>query len=113
MQRGLFASCSCRSIILPPSLSSLTVLRPTCAQAVRDVVMIPEGVPPGKYILGFRYDCEATAQVMVELGKHSREAVSLLFVSTAFVALCLLHVVTVQCLWRRPSLPLCFHRLRD
>ena len=31
--------------------------------AVRDVVKIPAGLAPGKYILGFRYDCEATAQV--------------------------------------------------
>ena len=31
--------------------------------AVRDVVRIPENIPAGKYILGFRYDCEATAQV--------------------------------------------------
>jgi hypothetical protein len=31
--------------------------------AVRDVVKIPADLKPGKYILGFRYDCEATAQV--------------------------------------------------
>lgn len=31
--------------------------------AVRDVVKIPTTLKPGKYILGFRYDCEATAQV--------------------------------------------------
>lgn len=31
--------------------------------AVRDVVRIPKDLKPGKYILGFRYDCEATAQV--------------------------------------------------
>ena len=31
--------------------------------AVKDIVEIPEGLPAGKYILGFRYDCEATAQV--------------------------------------------------
>ena len=31
--------------------------------AVRDVVKIPAGLAPGAYVLGFRYDCEATAQV--------------------------------------------------
>lgn len=31
--------------------------------SVRDVVRIPADLAPGKYILGFRYDCEATAQV--------------------------------------------------
>ena len=31
--------------------------------SVRDVVKIPADLAPGKYILGFRYDCEATAQV--------------------------------------------------
>ena len=31
--------------------------------SVRDVVKIPEDLEPGKYIMGFRYDCEATAQV--------------------------------------------------
>ena len=30
---------------------------------VKDVLKIPEGLRAGKYILGFRYDCEATAQV--------------------------------------------------
>jgi hypothetical protein len=28
-----------------------------------DSVQVPSNLPPGKYILGFRYDCEATAQV--------------------------------------------------
>ena len=31
--------------------------------AVRDFVKVPQGLAPGKYVLGFRYDCEATAQV--------------------------------------------------
>ncbi len=31
--------------------------------SVRDLVKIPENIESGKYILGFRYDCEATAQV--------------------------------------------------
>lgn len=31
--------------------------------AVRDVVKIPSSLSPGEYVLGFRYDCEATAQV--------------------------------------------------
>eukprot|EP00912_Choanoflagellata_sp_UC4_P000495 UC4_evm1s308 len=30
--------------------------------SVRDVIKIPATLKPGKYILGFRYDCEATAQ---------------------------------------------------
>lgn len=30
---------------------------------VRDVVKVPRDLPEGKYVLGFRYDCEATAQV--------------------------------------------------
>lgn len=31
--------------------------------AVRDVVKVPSDLKPGPYVLGFRYDCEATAQV--------------------------------------------------
>ena len=31
--------------------------------SVRDIIKIPINITPGKYILGFRYDCEATAQV--------------------------------------------------
>jgi len=31
--------------------------------AILDYVKVPSELPPGKYILGFRYDCEATAQV--------------------------------------------------
>jgi len=31
--------------------------------AIRDVVQIPADLKPGKYILGWRWDCEATAQV--------------------------------------------------
>ena len=30
---------------------------------INDVVKIPSSLPPGKYVLGWRYDCEATAQV--------------------------------------------------
>jgi len=33
--------------------------------AVRDILHIPQNLAPGKYVLGFRYDCEATAQVWV------------------------------------------------
>jgi len=32
-------------------------------QAIRDVVKIPATLKPGKYVLGWRWDCEATAQV--------------------------------------------------
>lgn len=31
--------------------------------AIRDLVKIPATLKPGKYVLGWRYDCEATAQV--------------------------------------------------
>ena len=31
--------------------------------AVLDVLQIPDDLPPGDYVLGWRYDCEATAQV--------------------------------------------------
>ena len=31
--------------------------------AFRDVLKIPKDLPPGKYVLGWRWDCEATAQV--------------------------------------------------
>jgi len=30
---------------------------------IMDVVKVPSHLPPGKYVLGWRYDCEATAQV--------------------------------------------------
>ena len=36
---------------------------PVSALQVRDMVKVPSGLPPGDYVLGFRYDCEATAQV--------------------------------------------------
>merc|ERR1712098_1027174 len=31
--------------------------------AIRDVLKVPSDVKPGKYVLGWRWDCEATAQV--------------------------------------------------
>ena len=31
--------------------------------AIRDMVLIPAHLAPGKYVLGWRYDCEATSQV--------------------------------------------------
>lgn len=31
--------------------------------SVRDMVHVPKTLKPGKYVLGFRYDCEASAQV--------------------------------------------------
>ena len=31
--------------------------------AVRDMVVVPSNLPAGDYVLGYRYDCEATAQV--------------------------------------------------
>lgn len=35
----------------------------THTHAIRDVVKIPSDLKPGKYVLGWRWDCEATAQV--------------------------------------------------
>lgn len=35
----------------------------THSHAIRDVVKVPAGLKPGRYVLGWRYDCEATAQV--------------------------------------------------
>lgn len=32
-------------------------------QGILDVIKIPADLQPGEYVLGFRYDCEATAQV--------------------------------------------------
>lgn len=34
------------------------------SQLVELLVQVPANLPPGKYVLGFRYDCEATAQGM-------------------------------------------------
>jgi len=33
------------------------------AHAIRDVLKVPTNLAPGKYVLGWRWDCEATAQV--------------------------------------------------
>ena len=33
------------------------------AGVIADQVVIPQSLKPGKYILGWRYDCEETAQV--------------------------------------------------
>jgi len=30
---------------------------------IMDVVKVPEHLQPGEYVLGWRYDCEGTAQV--------------------------------------------------
>jgi len=30
---------------------------------ILDEVKVPRGLKPGKYVLGFRYDCDASAQV--------------------------------------------------
>ena len=35
----------------------------THTHAIRDFVKVPTHLKPGKYVLGWRYDCEATAQV--------------------------------------------------
>lgn len=39
----------------------------THTHAIKDVVKIPATMKPGKYVLGWRYDCEATAQVNCNL----------------------------------------------
>ena len=31
--------------------------------SIVDVVKVPKNIKPGKYVVGFRYDCDATAQV--------------------------------------------------
>jgi hypothetical protein len=31
--------------------------------SIVDVVKVPKNIKPGKYVIGFRYDCDATAQV--------------------------------------------------
>jgi len=33
------------------------------SHAIRDIVKVPSDLTPGKYVLGWRWDCEATAQV--------------------------------------------------
>jgi len=35
----------------------------THSHAIKDVVKVPADLAPGKYVLGWRWDCEATAQV--------------------------------------------------
>lgn len=35
----------------------------THSHGIRDLVKVPSDLPPGKYVLGWRWDCEATAQV--------------------------------------------------
>eukprot|EP00911_Craspedida_sp_UC1_P002603 UC1_evm2s1927 len=42
--------------------------------SIRDVVVIPAGLKPGKYVLGWRYDCEATAQVWSNCADVTLEA---------------------------------------
>lgn len=43
----------------PPCSEECMKLSP----GVLDEVIIPTGLEPGKYVLGFRYDCDATSQV--------------------------------------------------
>merc|ERR1711865_57037 len=31
--------------------------------AVEDTLQVPAGIPPGDYVLGFRWDCEQTTQI--------------------------------------------------
>lgn len=64
--------CDQVNTVLPGRYKNAPEFMPPCPDcegvdwngyAVRDVVKIPTDLQPGKYILGFRYDCEATAQV--------------------------------------------------
>ena len=41
----------------------ILVLMGTYAYDHRVNVKVPTDLPPGKYVLGFRYDCEMTSQV--------------------------------------------------
>jgi hypothetical protein len=55
-------------ITLPDTLQHLALLHPsstrhTDAVSIIDALVIPTDISPGPYVLGFRYDCEATAQV--------------------------------------------------
>ena len=45
----------------PPPMSGAT--GNSHSHGIRDVLKVPSDLPAGKYVLGFRYDCEATAQV--------------------------------------------------
>eukprot|EP01050_Picozoa_sp_SAG11_P022540 SAG11_NODE_4286_length_1968_cov_1.533440_2_plen_154_part_00 len=47
------------------------------AHAVRDIVKVPAGLAPGRWVLGWRYDCEATAQVGARCGAEPRPTASL------------------------------------
>ena len=42
-----------------PGCTTPSALNPT----ILDELEVPSRLPPGKYVLGFRYDCEATSQV--------------------------------------------------
>jgi hypothetical protein len=64
--------CDQVSTVLPGRYKNAPQFPPPCEEcqgvdwgglSVRDLVKIPETLAPGNYILGFRYDCEATAQV--------------------------------------------------
>ena len=48
-----------RYMFPPPCDDECMSQRPS----VVDVVKVPAGLKPGKYVLGFRYDCDSTAQV--------------------------------------------------
>jgi len=51
-------SCLQHLALLHPSST-----RHTDAVSIIDALVIPTDISPGPYVLGFRYDCEATAQV--------------------------------------------------
>lgn len=48
-----------RDVVKVPNLAPSDCVH----DAARCAIQVPSDLPPGKYVLGFRYDCEATAQV--------------------------------------------------
>jgi hypothetical protein len=59
---GLEFPAPCADDTSPPTAGLCSGERPFHL-AIVDVLKIPEDTPPGKYILGFRWDCEETAQI--------------------------------------------------
>jgi hypothetical protein len=39
---------------------------------ISDRVLVPKGLPPGKYVVGWRMDCEETAQVSADSRRRRR-----------------------------------------
>lgn len=55
---------NCKEPAFPPLMhNSEPVQGVSPVVGITDFVKVPSNLPAGKYVLGFRYDCEATAQV--------------------------------------------------